>query len=263
MLFARHLISLVKPSLPAKSAPLRFLDNACSPLVQSIELFDDETITAHPEVYISATDTSTDFIINNQAFISANRLWNSNGKKIDTDVMNGMDLQYPDNTFDASFTSLAIFAFPDPVKGVNELYRTLKPGGVTALTTWKRVGWLPLLHAVERIVRPGKELTRFTFLEPWLAPKKLRQVLLDGGFEKAAEGEVMAHAWFEGEQMAAKCLSDTLKMLVGGGWSEEEKMRIESGFRDVLRKGGMEEAIKREGEKVGFEMVVWTGVGWK
>ena len=263
MLFARHLISLVKPSLPAKSAALRLLDNACGPLVQSIELFDETTITAHPQVYISATDTSADFIINNQAFLSANQFWDSNGKKIDADVMNGMELQYPDNTLDASFTSLAIFAFSDPVEGVNELYRTLKPGGVTALTTWKRVGWLPLLHAVERIVRPGKEPARFTFLEPWLAPQKLRQVLLDGGFEIAAEGGVMALAWFEGEEMAAKCLTDTLKMLVGGGWSEEEKMRTGSAFRDVLRKGGMEEAIKREGNKVGFEMVVWTGVGWK
>lgn len=68
------------------------------------------------------------------------------------------------------------------------------------------------------------------------------------------------YAWFESEEMAAKHLSHTFKLLVGERWTEEEKDMLEEGFGDVLKKGDQGQLI-REVKKVGFEMIVWTRVG--
>ena len=179
--------------------------------------------------------------------------------------MDGMDLKFPDNTFDLSFTSLALFAFPDPVRGVAEIYRTLKSGGVAAVTTWKRLGSMALLHAAEDVIRPGKAKTRFLFLEPWQVRGKLEGTLREGGFEDVFEGEAVVQAWWEGEGEAAAWLSQTLRSMVGEEWTEGEKQGMEEGLLRVLREGKEIVGVLREEDsgRVGFEMVAWTGVGRK
>jgi ubiquinone/menaquinone biosynthesis C-methylase UbiE len=42
-----------------------------------------------------------------------------------------------DEMFTHSITCMGVFAFPDPVKGVREIYRTLQVGGTAVVTTWK------------------------------------------------------------------------------------------------------------------------------
>lgn len=39
------------------------------------------------------------------------------------------NLGFPDNSFDSIVTSCTFCSVPDPVKGLKELYRVLKPGG--------------------------------------------------------------------------------------------------------------------------------------
>lgn len=179
--------------------------------------------------------------------------------------MDGTDLQFPDSTFDISFTSLGIFGFADPVKGARELHRTLKPGGVTAATTWKRVDWLPLLHEVEELLKPGQPKTTLPFLEPWQVPGKLAQTLRDGGFQKVEESEIEAVAWWDDVEAAAHWITATLKMMVGPSWSEGEKEMMEDGFRRGLERGIREGSglVVTDGARVGFRNVAFSGVGWK
>lgn len=203
----------------------------------------------------------------NEALIAENPAWNAGASSVDTAVMNGMDLSaFPDDTFDVSFTGLAIFAFPDPVLGASELHRTLKSGGVAALTTWKNVGWVPLLQQAEEIIRPGKEETRFPMLEAWEGDGKLESVLREGGFKDVKEGVCEGYAWWGGVQEAAEMLCQTLKMLVGGAWSAEEKERMGVVMGEVMERnlGGLVRVEgEGEGTRVGIEMVAWTGVGRK
>lgn len=83
-----------------------------------------------------------------------------------------------------------------------------------------------------------------------------------GGFEDVVESSVVVHAWYESEEKAAESLTETLKLMVGKGWSEEEKERMEGGLLDNFR-GGSKYAVYGDGGKVGFEMIAWTGVGRK
>ncbi|CAF9923087.1 hypothetical protein IMSHALPRED_005848 [Imshaugia aleurites] len=259
---ANHLINLIAPSLPPPSTTptLRILDNACGPLVLTTQCLLNPHLTSYPSLHISAVDLSPDFIAANLTTIANSPTFHAGGRaNVDTAIMDGTSLSFPASTFDLSFTSLGIFAFPDPVAGARELYRTLKPGGVTAATTWKSVGWLPLLHEVEELLRPGQAKTRIAFLEPWCVPGKLAGTLREGGFDRVEEREVEGVAWWEGVEEAAFWMAATVRMLVG--WGEEEKGGMEGGFRVVLERGGG--VVRREGGRVGIAMVAFAGVGWK
>lgn len=51
-----------------------------------------------------------------------------------------MALPFGDDTFDVAVMPLVIFFVPDPVKGVSEMVRVVRPGGVVAAYAWDMVG---------------------------------------------------------------------------------------------------------------------------
>jgi len=51
------------------------------------------------------------------------------------------DLGYPDRHFDAVICVFAIFFVPDVAKQIKELWRTVRPGGQLAITTWGPRVW--------------------------------------------------------------------------------------------------------------------------
>ena len=99
-------------------------------------------------------------------------------------------------------------------------------------------------------------------MESWFVPGKLAQTLREGGFQEVEEGEVRAFAIWESLDVAAEKMCETLRMMVGEGWSEGEKEKMVEGFKEVMGEG-WGELIREKGGRVGFEMVAWTGVGRK
>jgi SAM-dependent methyltransferase len=51
-----------------------------------------------------------------------------------------MALPFPDDTFDAAVMPLVIFFVPDPAKGVAEMARVVRPGGLVAAYAWDMEG---------------------------------------------------------------------------------------------------------------------------
>ena len=50
--------------------------------------------------------------------------------------MDGQNLSLPGGSFDAALSVLGVILFPDAVRGLSELRRTVRPGGRIALVTW-------------------------------------------------------------------------------------------------------------------------------
>ncbi|MGY6247927.1 class I SAM-dependent methyltransferase [Bosea thiooxidans] len=51
-----------------------------------------------------------------------------------------MDLPYPNASFDAAVMALVIFFVPDPARGVAEMVRITRPGGIVAAYAWDMPG---------------------------------------------------------------------------------------------------------------------------
>ena len=89
----------------------------------------------------------------------------------------------------------------------------------------------------------------------------------EAGFERVQEGEVKVVAWFESVEAMAANLTQTLRMMVGQGWTEGEKERMEGGLLEVLRERegtGVEGGLRRgDGGRVGTDMSAFTVVARK
>jgi ubiquinone/menaquinone biosynthesis C-methylase UbiE len=55
-------------------------------------------------------------------------------------IGSAMALPFPDDRFDAATMALVIFFVPDPAKGVAEMARVVRPGGIAAAYAWDILG---------------------------------------------------------------------------------------------------------------------------
>ena len=73
---------------------------------------------------------------------------------------NGMQMPFPNATFDAVFSNGSMHEWEDPVLVFNEIHRVLKPGGAFCVSDMRRdvnsaLKWLAYATAKPREIRPG------------------------------------------------------------------------------------------------------------
>ena len=100
--------------------------------------------------------------------------------KIDLLEMDAQEMALADNTFDQVFTSCTFCSVPDPVQGLRELHRVLKPGGELRMFEHTGSRWFPfnlMLHMMNPVSRRlGPELIRDTLGNVEKAGFALREV---------------------------------------------------------------------------------------
>src|SRR3990170_3369009 len=86
-----------------------------------------------PQGFVLATDLSPAIL--EFAAINARRAGHGN---VETRVVDGERLQVDEASFDAAVCRLGLMFFPDPLQGLREMYRALKPGGGVCTMVFSR-----------------------------------------------------------------------------------------------------------------------------
>ncbi|MDG2534671.1 class I SAM-dependent methyltransferase [Sphingomonas sp. HITSZ_GF] len=134
---------------------------------------------------------ATDFSPGMVARIAAAGLAN-----VEARVMDGQALDLPDASFDISFSIFGVIMFPDWRKGLAEMARVTRPGGLGVLATWQSEGAATflLLSQIRRRLFPkldGK--TRLPEGAVALGdPEWLSAAMVDAGFQ-APRIDVVVH----------------------------------------------------------------------
>lgn len=219
-----------------------------------------ELLKPYPGAHIHAVDAAPAMVEIMQALVHRKPEWRSN--VIDVAVMDGHELRFNQDTFDASVMNFGIFFFTDPTRGAGEIYRTSKRGGVAAVSCWKELGFLPILWEVQRRIEPMEPLLGLPLLDRWMDGVMLEKIMWEGGFEDVRMECVHEVLWGKDMQDLEVCLLENFKALTGSQWSETERGRLEEVTRAVLEEERSRFCVRSEG-RVGVRMVAWTAVGTK
>jgi ubiquinone/menaquinone biosynthesis C-methylase UbiE len=224
-------------------------DNACG-----TGAFTDELLKVYPHAHVDATDAAAPMVEIVNARMRSERLEN----QVKGSVMDGAELKFEDTRFDASVTNFGIFFLPEPVKGMKEIYRTLKPGAVAVLTCWENLDlvWV-LFTGIETVVQPKKQFTRPDFLLKWKDRATMEESLKAAGFADVEMENVKALLWGHDVDDLAGCLSENMKGFVGEDYAAEEKERCFEAAKTFLGGEG-KHLVTRENGKVGFKMSAWV-----
>lgn len=97
---------------------------------------------------IVTTDVSTDMV----KLAATKAEFNKLSGRVIAEVQDVHNLSYPDNTFDLVVSSFSLHHWQDPVKGLKECARVLKPGGViTIIDGYRSVSLKEIRSAVKNI----------------------------------------------------------------------------------------------------------------
>ena len=95
-------------------------------------------------------------------------------------------LPYSDDMFDAAFSNFGLMFFSDRRKGFAEIYRTLKPGGTIAATSWAPIDQSPamqMMFGALRVMQPEMPEPQ-RVVASLENPEVFRQEMLDAGFRE-------------------------------------------------------------------------------
>ncbi|KIW98633.1 uncharacterized protein Z519_00294 [Cladophialophora bantiana CBS 173.52] len=207
-------------------------DNACGTglVTEYLQHVSSETGT-YPKM-IHATD-----FVPSVTKLMQNKATQQGWKNVDISVMDSQDLTFPDGSFHLSITNFGIFFLPDPQKGADQIYRTLKVGGTAVVTAWKERRMMDTVAIAQKTIRPDLKSLHSPWAELWSKEETLRNVLVNAGFkaenvrivEKRTDSVVAP--FLRDPEMVARSYPAAVE-----GWSEEEKGKLGQEMLRIARK---------------------------
>lgn len=129
----------------------RVLDVACGPGTMSFVLSD----AGHR---VDAIDFSPEMLSRLEVNLERRRALAE--ARVAPRLMDGQQLDFADETFDAGVSMFGLMFFPDRAKGLRELYRVTRPGGRVAISSWlplSRAPGVAWMFGVMPLLRPPSD----------------------------------------------------------------------------------------------------------
>jgi SAM-dependent methyltransferase len=126
------------------------------------------------------------------------RMTRSNIDNVTAEVMDGQKLRIEDASYDRALCNFGLMLFPDRVKGMSEMCRVLRPGGMALITGWQGPDKFPALavffDAVMKVIpdlpQPAGPPPLFSLADPG----QFGDELMQAGFSELEVIEI-AHAY--------------------------------------------------------------------
>ena len=100
--------------------------------------------------FVLANDISDKMVETAAAIAKERNLFNISFQRMDAE-----DLDVEDGSYNIALCALGLMYFPDPLKAIKEMYRSLKPGGHAVVAVWgqrKNCGWAEVFEIVDKRV---------------------------------------------------------------------------------------------------------------
>ncbi|KAK6534035.1 hypothetical protein TWF281_005374 [Arthrobotrys megalospora] len=140
--------------------------------------------------------------------------------EVHTKIMDAQTLEFPDNTFSHVICAFGVFFCPDYEAGYREMYRVAAPGSVTVITSWKVVGWLPVVNYVIKKIKPEQKDWEFPAPPGFAEAEWVKERMVNAGWKdvEVREIEDYTSATPETRDALLPVMKDAFE-----GWTDEEK----------------------------------------
>ena len=207
-------------------------DNACGTGLVTEHL---QTIAGRQDPPAYAKVHATDFVPS-VTEVMKKKAQSQGWKDVDVSVMDSQALTFPDASFDLSIMNFGIFFLPEPQKGADHVFRTLKPGGTAIITSWKERRIMDAVVEAQRAIRPDLHTLAAPWGDLWSKEETLRDVLLKAGFRaenvKIVERKTdkIAHAVLADPDLVRKSYPAATE-----GWSDDDRAKLGSEIVKIAR----------------------------
>ncbi|KAK5168272.1 uncharacterized protein LTR77_006841 [Saxophila tyrrhenica] len=217
------------------SSALQILDNACGGGILT-SLILDEATKRPDDIKIKRI-----LAIDNDESILAyvrKRSRDSDWKDVEIQHMDQTSLSLSDNSFDNIFSNFGIFFHPNDAATLSETYRTLVPGGVAGLTSWKSISWWPsvALPAFKTYLPDAPALPPNVTIFPakgWTDTASIPEKLEKAGFKDVQVSEYSFTPTVEAEEFA-EATAVLAKVVMRRLWRSEDFSKFEGKVQEVL-----------------------------
>jgi SAM-dependent methyltransferase len=155
--------------LSGVSAPARVLDLACGPGTLSL-------VAAELGLRVTAVDFAGRMLAGLRGNTESRGLHH-----LEAVLADGESLPFPDGAFEAGFSMFGVIFFSSPARGLGEMLRVLRPGGLAVISAWQPLTETPFLVEMFSVIQP--EDGSLSFPEDELSfPGELKSAMIEAGF---------------------------------------------------------------------------------
>ncbi|KAJ4022497.1 hypothetical protein NW752_000298 [Fusarium irregulare] len=159
--------------------------------------------------------------------------------QIESKVLDSLNLEgIPDEYFTHSILNFSVFTLAEPVQGLKEIHRTLKPDGLAAISCWKRFGAGQLIHAAQAVVRPDLPPLKMPHPE-FFREGVLEKTTAEAGFDSSKFKLLEKTVVVSGSELDAGLKLFMLGPLMAparAGFTEEDEKKWPGAVDEVIKK---------------------------